>query len=67
MLYMKYVYVLRGNGTHRANLYKFALSTTENVFAFTFNVEFTYALCTCCMCQSDSASVLWYFTFKVMS
>ena len=75
MLYMKYVYVLGGgrgssglcqeifemNGTNRANLFKFGLSIRENAFAFTFKVVFTYALC---LCQSDSASVLWYFTFK---
>ena len=47
-----------------ADLYKFGLSIRENVFAFTIKVVFTYALC---LCQSDSASVLWYFIFNVMS
>ena len=56
--------ILRWNCTNRANLFNYGLSIRENVFAFTFKVVFTYALC---LCQSDSASVLWYFTFNVMS
>ena len=72
MLYIKYVYVLGGGKrlfgsfprkfrddiVQIVQICTFGLSIRENVFAFTFKVVFTYALC---LCQSDSASVLWYF------